>query len=89
MFGGEASSGRAPESGGKVFAFLEQGITMLQKQKLVRAGDPHAIALSAWALVHGLAMLMLDGQLKGKEAPTSTELTLLATDLLMFGMARP
>jgi AcrR family transcriptional regulator len=88
MFGDEAASGRAPESGAKVFAFLEQGIVMLQKQKLVRDGDAHAIALTAWALVHGLAMLMLDGQLKGKEAPTSTELTVLATELLMFGMAR-
>ena len=88
MFGTEAATGRAQESGGKVFAFLEKGITMLQEQKLVRAGDPHAIALSAWALVHGLAMLMLDGQLRGKKAPTSTELTLLATDLLVFGMAR-
>jgi AcrR family transcriptional regulator len=88
MFGGEAVSERSPESGGKVFAFLREGIAMLQKEKLVRDGDPHAMALTAWALVHGLAMLMLDGQLEGQKAPTPTELTLLATELLMFGMAR-
>jgi len=32
----------------------------------VRPGDVHAMALSAWALVHGLAMLALDGQIHGK-----------------------
>jgi AcrR family transcriptional regulator len=30
--------------------------------------DPRAIAIRAWALVHGLAVLMLDGQVKGDDA---------------------
>jgi AcrR family transcriptional regulator len=77
----------APASRNDVFAFLREGIAMLQRQKLVRAGDPQAMALTAWALVHGLVMLALDGQVRGKGAPSTEELTLIATNLLMFGMA--
>jgi len=47
------------------------------------------MALSAWSLVHGLAMLALDGQLSGSRMPSADELTLEATELLMFGMATP
>lgn len=90
MFGSELATDPAiaPASRNDVFAFLREGIAMLQRQKLVRAGDPHAMALTAWALVHGLVMLALDGQLSGKDAKTPEELTLTATELLMFGMAK-
>lgn len=77
----------APASRNDVFAFLREGIAMLQRQRLVRAGDPQAMALTAWAMVHGLVMLALDGQVRGKGAPSTEELTLIATNLLMFGMA--
>jgi AcrR family transcriptional regulator len=89
MFGSElaADPAIAPASRNEVFAFLREGIAMLQRQKLVRAGDPQAMALTAWALVHGLAMLAIDGQVRGKGAPSMEELTLTATELLMFGMA--
>jgi AcrR family transcriptional regulator len=90
MFGGEIIGAQeAPASRGKVFAFLREGISMLQRRSLVRDGDPQAMALTSWALVHGLVMLVLDGQVTGKQAPTPVELTLHATELIMFGMARP
>jgi AcrR family transcriptional regulator len=90
MFGGEITTGGAsPASRDKVFAFLLEGISMVQRQSLVREGDPRAMALTSWALVHGLVMLVLDGQLKGNQAPTPVELTLQATELMMFGMAKP
>lgn len=45
---------------------------MLQRSAAaIAAGDPEAarrIAIQAWALVHGLAMLMLDGQLPTDDA---------------------
>jgi AcrR family transcriptional regulator len=89
MFGSELAS-IAPKLGArqKVFEVLRRGIVMLQEQKLVAPGNPHAMALSAWALVHGLVMLALDGQLSGKDAPSPETLTITATELMMFGMAR-
>ena len=89
MFGSELVALPAPEGSARqeVFALLRGGIAALQQQKLVREGDPYSMALTAWSLVHGLVMLVLDGQLSGKSAPTAEELTLRATELLMFGMA--
>jgi AcrR family transcriptional regulator len=92
MFGGEmaalAGSRRdLATARDAVFALLRGGIGMLQEQGLVRAGDTRVIALTAWALVHGLVMLTLDGQVSGPEGASPEELTRTATGLLMFGMA--
>jgi AcrR family transcriptional regulator len=89
MFGA-ALAGSAPIVGSErdaVYALLRDGIAELQRQKLVRDGDAGTMALSSWSLVHGLAMLALDGQLAGTSAKSAEELTLAATELLMFGMA--
>ncbi len=88
MFGHElALAAPTPPSRQKVFEFLRVGIAMLQQRGLVRAGDPQTMALTCWALVHGLVMLALDGQLAGRGAPSPDDLTTRATELLMFGMA--
>lgn len=90
MFGGEFAADPviAPPSRSEVFAFLLEGIRRLQQEELVKPGDPHAMALTAWALVHGLVMLAIDGQVRGAKTPSTEALTLVATELLMFGMAR-
>jgi AcrR family transcriptional regulator len=89
MFGREVAGAPAPEGSARqeVFTLLRGGIATLQTQGLVRDGDPGIIALSAWSLVHGLAMLALDGQLSGRQMPSAEALTMQATELLMFGMA--
>jgi AcrR family transcriptional regulator len=92
MFGGEMAALEKTGSGlatarDEVFALLRGGVATLQEQGLVRSGDTRAIALTAWALVHGLVMLTLDGQVSGPEAASPEELTRTATGLLMFGMA--
>jgi AcrR family transcriptional regulator len=92
MFGGEmaalaASRRDLATARDDVFALLRGGIATLQEQGLVRDGDTRAIALTAWALVHGLVMLALDGQMSGPEGASPEELTRTATGLLMFGMA--
>jgi AcrR family transcriptional regulator len=74
------------EARASVFAFLRGGIAHLQERGMVRAGDPSALALSAWALMHGLAMLTLDGQVARAGAMPTEELALTATNLMMFGM---
>ena len=38
-------------------------IAALQAEGRVAAGDPEEVAISAWALMHGLATLMIDGPL--------------------------
>lgn len=89
MFGGEIPGGAEKGTARQmVFDLLHGGIVMLQRQKLVGPGDSYSMALTSWALVHGLVMLALDGQLAGKRAPSPEALTLTATELLMFGMAK-
>ena len=93
MFGGELTArgvdplppplGEARQS---VFALLRGGITRLQERGLVRAGDASAMALTAWALMHGLVMLTLDGQTARVGETSAEELAETATSLLMFGM---
>ena len=73
----------------QVFALLAEGIAGLQRAGRVRAGDVHAMALSAWALVHGLAMLALDGRAADGDLAALERLGRTATELLMFGMAAP
>src|SRR5688572_9210328 len=84
MFGPEVAAMEKGSARQAVFEFLRGGIDMLQTHGLVVAGDSHSMAMTAWALVHGLVMLALDGQLSGAQA-TPEELTLSATELLMFG----
>jgi AcrR family transcriptional regulator len=75
------------EARSSVFALLRGGIAQLQERGMVRSGDASAMALSAWALMHGLAMLTLDGQVTQAGGELSPEaLALTATSLMMFGM---
>lgn len=45
------------------FQILVDIIRAGQAAKTIKSGDPRTLALGKWALVHGLAMLMLDGML--------------------------
>ena len=63
-------------------------IATLQNQGQVREGDPELISISAWAMMHGLATLMIDGPLyrnaqteEGREALVSS-----AVEYLLFGV---
>jgi AcrR family transcriptional regulator len=47
------------------FAFLHANATALAENV---GGDAHVVALQAWAIAHGLAMLMLDGQVQVDDA---------------------
>jgi len=93
MFGSEAAacehSDEVQRTAGAVRSMLTGGIARLQSTGLVRKGDPGEMALSAWALVHGVVMLSLDRQV-GDAGPADAErLALVATDLMMHGMALP
>jgi AcrR family transcriptional regulator len=50
----------------KAFAVLEEGLTECQQAGLVHPGSVRDYALSTWSLLHGFAMLSIDGQFKNK-----------------------
>jgi AcrR family transcriptional regulator len=49
------------ESLGVLRGLIDEGI----RNGHLRAGDPDQISLAAWSLVHGLSLLIIDGQLGG------------------------
>ena len=75
------------EASGALMSLLRGGIEQLQKADAVRSGDPAGMALAAWALVHGLAMLILDGQRPATPASAVEKMVRDATSLMMFGMS--
>lgn len=48
----------------RAFDLLVESIAEGQRAGHVRRGDPQELAVSAWALVHGLSALLIDGQLR-------------------------
>ena len=57
------------ESFGELVAIIAAG----QAKSVVRAGDPMQSALAAWALVHGLSMLFLNGQISAEQFGAASE----------------
>jgi len=75
----------------RTFDLLVATIVEAQHAGHVRGGDPRDLAVSAWALVHGLSALLIDHQLEAR-APTALDAEHLAarvTKLLLTGLARP
>ena len=74
----------AVEAAGAFQALLD-AITALQRDGVMRTEDPGLMATHVWALVHGIAMLAIDGQLHGPA--TIDDLTRYAFDRLRSGIA--
>jgi hypothetical protein len=47
-----------------VFQVLVESLVELQHAGLVRRDDPLMLARFIWSIVHGIAMLVIDGQLR-------------------------
>jgi AcrR family transcriptional regulator len=78
------------EAGHKAFQGLLDIIANGQQEGIYRDRETTELALAAWSLVHGFAMLVTAGQLKDT-ATTEEEITRLLTglgDLLQTGMLR-
>jgi AcrR family transcriptional regulator len=69
MFGGAVQSDTPdPElaaEGHEAFSALVDALAALQRDGTVRADDTGLMATYVWALVHGMAMLAIDGKLTG------------------------
>jgi AcrR family transcriptional regulator len=77
-------------AGDRAFGLLVGAIADGQRAGRVQRGDAEELAVAAWALVHGLSALIIDGQL-GKRVQNEREAQRLATrvtKLLQTGLAR-
>lgn len=66
MFGGFVTASDLPtasEHGADAFQVLVDAIVEQQHQGVVRDDEPRRLALYIWSVVHGVAMLALDGML--------------------------
>lgn len=89
MFGGfvdpGASDAELAAAGSAAFQVLVDALMAQQKDGLVRADDPMALALFVWANVHGIAMLAIDGRLGEHADPDA--LIRFANDRMRYGIA--
>ncbi|MBU1171008.1 MAG: TetR/AcrR family transcriptional regulator [Proteobacteria bacterium] len=75
---GEDLENRSKEA----FAILYDCICDCQNKKLVRPCEPFELAMAAWSIVHGYAMLIIDGFV----TDSSDRLKYVITDALYFGL---
>jgi hypothetical protein len=92
MFGGFLEPGETgkddPELGVEAegaFQALVDAVLALQRDGIVRGDDTLKMARFIWAVVHGVAMLGIDGQLRERGAVE--ELTAYALERLRSGLA--
>jgi AcrR family transcriptional regulator len=93
MFGSElAHSDDLPElshASRAVFDLLRSGISGLKEQRLIADRSVDDVAVTCWATMHGLAMLVLDGQVPGGDGKRNAiALVHASTEILMDGIAR-
>ena len=89
MFGGsvdpQAHEGELVFEAQGAFQALVDALASLQRQGLVRRDDTVVLATYVWSLVHGMAMLAIDGKLHGPDA--IERLMPLAFDRLHTGIS--
>ncbi len=74
-----------------VFSLLIDAIVACQHRGLVRKSDPRALALAAWSTVHGLADLVVGGQVPrlGLDPANPAQLAAMVTERLFVGLSLP
>lgn len=90
MFGGFVDDAPRDEEltreANAAFQALVDALVALQKEGLVRKDDPQQLARFIWAAVHGISMLIIDGQLRHQEAQID-DLIRFAVDRIHTGIA--
>lgn len=91
MFGGFVDDGPRGEDllreSTAAFQALVDAIVVLQKDGTVRKDDPVRLAQFIWAAVHGVSMLIIDGQLAHQQAKID-EFIEFAVERIHTGVAR-
>jgi AcrR family transcriptional regulator len=90
MFGGFVRGGTSDKElsaeASAAFQALVDALVALQNEGLVRRDEPVQLARFIWANVHGVAMLAIDGHLRGKHGDPD-ELMRYANERLRTGIA--
>jgi AcrR family transcriptional regulator len=90
MFGGlvhgDVTDPELSEEAAGAFQVLVDALVAQQQGGLVRQDDPLQLARFIWALVHGIAMLAIDGRLRHQNADPD-ELTRYAVDRVRTGIS--
>ena len=76
MFGGAVEGARDPELAREAhgaFQALVDALAAQQRERLIRDDDPVQLARFVWAVVHGVAMLVIDRQLPDDVAAGTAE----------------
>jgi AcrR family transcriptional regulator len=96
IFGGaEYTAGAYPgldQAGQEAYLVLRDLVSEGITQGRLRAGDPDQVSLAAWSLVHGLGMLIIDGNVPPPLVATAAQRSALAEGLLRMlegGLAAP
>lgn len=91
MFGRELADRAAQpslaEAASETFALLTESVIECQRSGLVREGNPDHLAVAAWSTVHGLAALVVNGQLEQRRSMTTQGLADMVTATLYLGLA--
>lgn len=93
MFGiyRSASAKKNPEleyAARQAFMVLANAIDRGQQAEVIRSGNSEQLALTAWALVHGWAMLWMDGQIPSSTTRSANDLAVSVTQTLIEGLAK-
>ena len=89
MFGSAVQGESVPkldEASRRAFKLLVEAIVRGQEAGEVRPGDPVHFALTSWSLSHGLATLLIAGQIEGVDADGVEGLALRHFEILEAGM---
>ncbi|MEA5579709.1 TetR-like C-terminal domain-containing protein, partial [Anabaena sp. UHCC 0451] len=73
---------------GEAFMVLFNIIIRCQQAGLIKTDDPKTQALACWSIVHGLAMLFMDGQILITEEQLITLLSSLIVQNLIEGLCQ-
>ena len=84
MFGSDVPGASKEDASGAAFHVLVDAIAAQQRAGHIRRDDPHQLALYIWSVVHGVAMLALDGRLPKSMNPL--DLAALANERLRTGI---
>jgi AcrR family transcriptional regulator len=78
------------QAGMRAFGILMEGVVAAQEAHLLREGPPAELALLAWSMVHGVAMLQVNGILAGAcgKGASIDHLAQAATEAIVRGLQR-
>ncbi|MEM8643075.1 MAG: TetR/AcrR family transcriptional regulator [Cyanobacteria bacterium P01_G01_bin.54] len=74
------------QAGNAAFGVMVTAIAQGQAQGNTKPGEPRSLAIVAWSLVHGLAMLLIEGQLTLPTEAEQANLIALVTRSLVYGL---